>query len=62
MNQSENLNTDIAVRISRVLERSPFIPFAVLFGSLAKGCARPESDLDLAVEGIICLVFMKKWR
>ncbi len=35
--------------IRRVLERHPCIRLAVQFGSLAKGGARSDSDLDLAV-------------
>ncbi len=50
MNKPENANPGISARIRRVLERYPFIRLALLFGSLAKGCARPGSDVDLAVE------------
>ncbi|WP_297921857.1 nucleotidyltransferase domain-containing protein [Metallibacterium sp.] len=32
-----------------VLARHPQVNFAMLFGSLARGTARPDSDLDLAV-------------
>jgi predicted nucleotidyltransferase len=35
--------------IAEVLARHPEITLAVLFGSLAAGTARPDSDLDLAV-------------
>lgn len=35
--------------IAGVLSRHPRISLAVLFGSLASGGARPDSDLDLAV-------------
>ncbi len=35
--------------IGSVLLRHPHIKLAVLFGSLAAGKARPDSDLDLAV-------------
>ncbi len=35
--------------ISSVLLRHPHIKLAVVFGSLAAGTARPDSDLDLAV-------------
>ena len=35
--------------IGSVLLRHPHVKLAVLFGSLAGGAARPESDLDLAV-------------
>lgn len=36
--------------IRAVLARHPRVGLAVLFGSLAEGRARPESDLDLAVQ------------
>ncbi|RMH50843.1 MAG: nucleotidyltransferase domain-containing protein [Zetaproteobacteria bacterium] len=42
---------DACARIRRILDRHPTIRLALLFGSLARGTARPESDLDLAVEG-----------
>ncbi|MCM8624890.1 nucleotidyltransferase domain-containing protein [Accumulibacter sp.] len=35
--------------IRSVLSRHPQVKLAVLFGSLAAGTARPDSDLDLAV-------------
>ena len=35
--------------INSVLLRHPHIKLAVLFGPLAAGTARPDSDLDLAV-------------
>ncbi len=38
--------------IRDVLERHTEITGAVLFGSRAKGCASPGSDIDLALEGI----------
>jgi len=40
---------DSADSIIAVLARHPHIELAVLFGSLAAGKARPDSDLDLAV-------------
>lgn len=36
--------------ISRVLKRHPEIRLALLFGSVARGRAGPDSDLDLAVD------------
>lgn len=45
--QGSEVNTISEVRT--VLDRYPDIRLALLFGSLAKGRARPESDLDLAV-------------
>ena len=35
--------------VRAVLQRHPAIRQAVIFGSVAKGSARPDSDLDLAV-------------
>lgn len=35
--------------VGQVLSRHPQIRLAVVFGSLASGTARPDSDLDLAV-------------
>lgn len=40
-------NSDDCIR--RLLERRQDIRLAVLFGSLAKGAARSDSDIDLAV-------------
>lgn len=40
-----------AEKILAVLSRHPSIDSAILFGSLAQGAARPDSDLDLAVAG-----------
>jgi len=39
----------IDIQIRKVLERHNVIRLAILFGSLAKGAAHSESDLDLAV-------------
>lgn len=39
--------------IREVLRRHPEVSAAVLFGSRAKGMARPESDIDLALEGAL---------
>ncbi len=36
--------------LRRALENRRDIRLAMLFGSRARGCARPESDVDLAVE------------
>ena len=35
--------------IAAVLERHPSVTMAILFGSLAAGSGRPDSDLDLAL-------------
>ncbi|PKM10185.1 MAG: DNA polymerase III subunit beta [Gammaproteobacteria bacterium HGW-Gammaproteobacteria-3] len=48
----DNLNNLIApdiAGIKQVLDRHPIILMAVLFGSLAKGEASRDSDLDLAI-------------
>ena len=37
--------------IRQILGRHPEIRFALLFGSRARGKARPDSDLDLALRG-----------
>ena len=39
----------LACELRAVLARHPQVHFAVLFGSLARGTVRPDSDLDLAV-------------
>jgi predicted nucleotidyltransferase len=36
-------------RIREILDRWPGVRLAVLFGSMARGQARPESDLDLGI-------------
>lgn len=43
--------------ISRVLARHPNVEEAILFGSRAKGCHKPGSDIDLALraEGLTAL-------
>ena len=40
---------DIEQEIRAVLEQHPKVTLAIMFGSMANGTARPESDLDLAV-------------
>ncbi len=37
-------------KLRRVLARFPEIKLAVLFGSVARGSERPDSDLDLAIQ------------
>ncbi|MEB3195730.1 MAG: nucleotidyltransferase domain-containing protein [Candidatus Sericytochromatia bacterium] len=39
-------------QIRGVLTQFPTVTGAILFGSRAKGCATPRSDIDLALEGI----------
>ncbi|MBC8067251.1 MAG: nucleotidyltransferase domain-containing protein [Deltaproteobacteria bacterium] len=36
-------------RIRATLERGPPLRFAILFGSQARGTARPDSDFDIAI-------------
>ena len=43
------MTENIETQIRQVLERHHAIRLALLFGSLAKGTARHDSDLDLAV-------------
>ncbi|MCC6271326.1 MAG: nucleotidyltransferase domain-containing protein, partial [Microbacteriaceae bacterium] len=38
--------------IRATLERFPDVSAAILYGSRAKGTAKPTSDIDLALEGI----------
>ena len=44
------MNIEIETTIRNILARRPEIRLAILFGSLAAGQARPDSDLDLAVD------------
>ena len=37
-------------RIVAVLSQEPHVQRVVLYGSRAKGCAKPGSDIDLAIE------------
>lgn len=46
---AHSMSPPIDEQIRRVLARHPYIRAASLFGSLAAGGARPQSDLDLAV-------------
>lgn len=39
----------VVARIESVLRRHPEVLFAYVFGSVAKGTARPDSDIDVAV-------------
>ena len=38
-------------RITEVLRRRPLVTGAILYGSRAKGCHSPHSDVDLVLEG-----------
>ncbi|MDZ7851256.1 MAG: nucleotidyltransferase domain-containing protein [Halomonas sp.] len=52
MDAAENCDgTELCQSILQALNDFPDIEQVVLFGSLAKGTARPDSDLDVAVEG-----------
>ncbi len=46
-----DLDPGVRALIARVLARHPDVRGAILFGSRAKGSARPSSDIDLALEG-----------
>lgn len=48
---STGLSTAQQAQIVAVLARHPDVHKAVLFGSRAKGQARPDSDVDLALVG-----------
>jgi predicted nucleotidyltransferase len=48
-NHYSMMTESIETQLSQVLERHQAIRLALLFGSLAKGTARFDSDLDLAV-------------
>lgn len=48
-------NVEVRVAIAAVLERHPPVTMAILFGSLAAGRERPDSDLDLAVSSTVPL-------
>jgi len=45
----------VRAAIASVLERHPSVTMAILFGSLAAGRGRPDSDLDLAVSSTVPL-------
>jgi uncharacterized protein len=42
----------VVPRVAEVLAREFGVRRVVLFGSLARGLAHPDSDIDLAVEGL----------
>lgn len=45
-----DINSDsFILRIRQILDNYPHVRLALLFGSLAKGNARKDSDLDLAI-------------
>lgn len=49
MKESPSTRT-VEERLREVLAQFPAIKLAVLFGSMARGAERPDSDLDLAVQ------------
>jgi predicted nucleotidyltransferase len=51
MNAATGLTTEHTALIVGVIQAHPEVRRAVLFGSRAKGCARPNSDIDLALYG-----------
>ena len=51
MNKAD-LNPEIIETITNVFKRHADITFVVLFGSRAKGTAKYNSDIDLAIFGI----------
>lgn len=48
--RTDSMTEQIETTIVKVLDRYPDIRLAILFGSLATGRARADSDLDLAVD------------
>ena len=52
MNEPHGLSPRELELTRKVLARHPAVTGAILFGSRAKGTASPESDVDLALEGI----------
>lgn len=51
--RSSGLTAHTRALINDVFQRYPSVRRVVLFGSRAKGTPRPESDVDLALEGEI---------
>ena len=47
---SQTNELEVILKISAWLDNQPFIIFAVLFGSFAKGRGQNHSDIDLAIE------------
>lgn len=46
---SESLTEPLAHTLALLMARHPRVELAILFGSMASGTARPDSDIDLAV-------------
>jgi len=49
IHRQDEPDATVRAAIVSVLERHPSVTMAILFGSLAAGRGRPDSDLDLAV-------------
>lgn len=52
MNEATGLSEKHLALIREVLASFPAVSGAILFGSRAKGCQGPQSDIDLALEGL----------
>lgn len=50
---NHGLSDKTVARITDVFRTFPTVEKAILFGSRAKGCARPSSDIDLTLMGEI---------
>lgn len=48
---SQKMSREPFDNVRRVLVRYPLVRHAIVFGSVAAGTARPDSDLDIAVGG-----------
>lgn len=51
MNTRYGLSEEIIDKISQVFARFSEVEEAVLYGSRAKGCCRPGSDIDITLKG-----------
>lgn len=52
MSDTTGLSDRQLALIRKVLASFPAVSGAILFGSRAKGCPGPQSDIDLALEGL----------
>lgn len=48
---ANGLDEQVIADIAKVLARHPSVERAVLYGSRAKGCHKPGSDIDLNLQG-----------
>lgn len=53
------MKADEAVKLAAEILRQEGAPEVYVFGSVARGAARPDSDLDLAVRGLNWLVMLR---